>query len=216
MAASYTYTTLKAMIISMTEDQGTEFAAAVDNLIPLAESQILRDLDIELFDTVNTLAFTASNPLVTKPTDMVATRSLHYTNAGGEFVLLMPKSWEFIKDYWPNASTTTASPLYYADYSPTQWYIAGTPLGTNVVTARCIVRPAAMTSGNVTTWMGTNLGDLLLFACLVSAEQFLKADPRIAIWKQEYTARLAGARKEFKLEDRSNYTPVATVTTGAA
>lgn len=215
MAASYTYTTLKAALVSFTEDQGTEFAAAVDLIIPLAESQILRDLNIELFDTVNTLAFTASNPLVTKPTDMVATRTLHYTDGSGNFVPLDPKSWEFIKDYWPNASTTTAAPKYYTDYSPTQWYISGTPSGTNVVTARCIVRPTAMTSGNITTWIGTNLGDLLLYACLVSSEQFLKADTRIPVWKAEYTERLAGARGEFKLEDRSVYTPITTVTAGA-
>lgn len=213
MATAYTYSTLVGALQATTEDTGADFLAAIPNIIALAEDRLLRDLDLELFDTVNMLAFTATSPLLTKPTNTIGVRTLHYTDVSGDFVLLEPKSWEFVKDYWPNASTTTASPKYFTDYSATQWYIAGTPSGTNVVTARCIVRPAGLTSMNTTTWLSTNTGDLLFYACLISSEQFLKADERIGIWKTEYVERLQAARREMKLEERADYMPMTSTPT---
>lgn len=208
MATSYTYATLKAAIQDTVEDDGTEFASAIDNIIALAEDRILKDLNLELFDTVTSLAFTASNPLLTKPTGTIATRSLYYTNASSNFVLLEPRSHEFIMDYWPKSTTTTAAPKYYTDYSATQYYIAGTPSGTNVVTARCIVRPAGLTSIVTTTWLSTYMGDLMFYACLVASEQYLKADNRIGVWMGEYQDRMKKAEKELKQSDRNDYTPM--------
>lgn len=210
--ASFTYTTLKEALVAMTEETGASFEAFIDTIIPLAEVKLLRDLDVELFDTVSTLAFTAGNPLLTKPSGAIGVRTIHYTDANGDFVLLEPKSWEFLKDYWPNANDTTALPKYFTDHSSTQWYIGGTPSLASVVTARCIVRPTGLSSGNSTTWLSTNAGDLLYFACLAVSEQFLKADERVALWKADYAERLQVAKQELKLEDRVDYTPM-TVTT---
>ena len=75
-------------------------------------------------------------------------------------------------------------------------------------TIRCIIRPAGMTSGNPTTWLGTHVGDLLFYACLVGSEQYLKADERIATWKTEYVERLQAARFELKPETRKDYMPI--------
>jgi hypothetical protein len=208
LSTSYTYATLLAALQDTVEDDGAEYAAAIPNIIALAEDKILRDLNLELFDTVTALAFTAANPLLTKPTGAIATRSLHYTNAAGNLVLLEPRSWELVKDYWPKESTTTATPKYFSEYSATQYYIAGTPSGTNVVSARCIVRPAGLTSIVTTTWLSSYMGDLLFYACLTSSEQYLKADNRIAVWKDEYQTRFVKAEKELKQSDRSDYTPM--------
>jgi hypothetical protein len=208
VATAYTYATLVAALQDTVEDDGAEYAAAIPNIIALAEDKILRDLNLELFDTVTALAFTAANPLLTKPTGAIATRSLHYTNAAGNLVLLEPRSWEMVKDYWPKEATTTATPKYFTDYSPTQYYIAGTPSGTNVVSARCIVRPAGLTSIVTTTWLSSYMGDLLFYACLTSSEQYLKADARIPVWGREYQGRLEKAEKELKQSDRSDYTPM--------
>lgn len=210
MPSSFTYATLTSTIQSFTEDQGTEFAAIIPTIIQLAEDRILRDLDLELFDTINTLAFTAGNPVLTKPTGTVATRTIHFTDATSNFVLMEPKSWEFVKDFWPNAATSTAAPRYYTEYSPTQWYFAGTPSGTNAVTARCVVAPAGLTALNTNTWLSNYMGDLLLYACLTVSEEFLKADPRIPVWEQDYMGRLSAARGILKPEDRMDYTPLTT------
>jgi hypothetical protein len=208
MSTSFTYATLLTALQTTVEDAGSEYVAFLPTAIQLAEDKILRDLDLELFDTVTPLAFTASTALLTKPTGAIATRTLHYTDATGNFQLLEPRSWEFVKDYWPKEATTTASPKYFAEYSATQYYVAGTPSGTNVVTARCVVNPAGLTSIVTTTWLSTYMGDLLLYACLVISEEYLKADNRIGMWKQDYNDRLASAKRVLKPEDRTDYTPI--------
>ena len=213
MATSYTYTSLKAAIVSFTEDQGTEFASALDTIIPLAEDKALKDLDLELFDDSASNTFTVSSPWLAKPSGMLAVRSMHYTTATGDFKILEPRTWEFCKDYWPKDSTTTSTPKYYAEYSESDWFIAGTPASGLVVTARYISRPLGLSAITATTWLSTNVGDLLFYACLACSEQFLKADNRIAMWKQDYADRLVTTLGELKPETRHNYMPVTAIPT---
>jgi hypothetical protein len=209
VATSYTYATLSTALLAFTEETATDsYSTDIDKILPLAEDKLLRDLDLELFDVVTTTAFTLSNPILTKPAGLVATRTLHYTDASGNFQLIEPRSWAFCKDYWPKSTTTTATPKYFADYSDTEWYIVGTPASALVVTARYIKHPTGLTSSNTTTWLGTNVGDLLFFACLALSEQYLKDDSRITVWKAEYAERLPIVRAELKGETRSDYIPI--------
>ena len=213
MSTAYTYPTLKAAVIAFIDDQGTEFATAFDTVLPLAEDKVLRDLDLEIFDMVAT--GTTSGAFATKPTGFVSIRTLHYATAAatGTLLLLEPRSYEFIKDYWPTVATTTTTPKYYADYSDTQWIIGGTPATALTWTARYIKRPTAMTSGNPTTWLGTNVGDLLWLACLMLAEQFTKADERKPMWEADYADRLKAALGELKPATRADYMPLTTIPT---
>lgn len=209
MATAYTYTTLKAALLAFVEETATDdYATDIDKIIPLAEDRVLRELDLELFDLSYSGHFTGSNAYLTKPTGLLALRTIHYTDASGNMHLLEPRSWAVCKDYWPKESTTTATPKYFAEYSDTSWFIAGTPASALTATIRCIIRPAGMTSGNPTTWLGTHVGDLLFYACLVGSEQYLKADERIDIWKTEYAERLQAARFELKPETRKDYMPI--------
>ena len=211
MATSYTYATLVAALQDTVEDTGSDFASALANIIALAEDRVLRDLNVELFDVSATSTFGVASPWLAKPSDMVGLRTMHYTDATGNFTLLDPQTWEFVKDYWPNVSATTPTPKYYTEYSDTNWFIAGTPASGLVVTIRYIKRPAGMTALNPSTWLGTHVGDLLFYSSLVSAEQFLKADNRIGVWKTEYVERLAAARRELRLEERNDYMPMTAI-----
>jgi len=155
--------------------------------------------------------FVPTNPELAKPPEMVGLRTMHYTDALGNFVLVEPKTWEFAKDYWPNAATATATPKYYVEFSDEDWFIAGTPSLASVVTLRYIKRPDGLTSLNPATWLSQKVGDLLFYSCLIAAEQFFKADGRIAVWMQEYAMRLQSARREFKLEERNDYMPMTSI-----
>ncbi len=208
MGLAFTYTTLKSALQAHTEDFGSEFEAALDTIIPLAETQLLKDLDLELFDVTSTGTFTATNPVVTKPDDLVALRTFHYTDANGNFTLLEPKTWEFVKDYWPNASTTVATPKYYAELSETEWYLAGTPSLNSAYTVRFIKRPDGLSPTTDTTWLSTRVPDVLLYACLVNSEEFLKADNRVPLWARKYATLLTTAKMELRRTDRNDYAPM--------
>lgn len=207
MAASYNYTTLKAALEAFTEDFGEEFVSAIDTIIPLGESRLLKDLDLEIFDTTTTGSFSVGNPLVPKPANMVALRTFFYSDANQNYVELEQKSWAFILDYWPKASTTTATPKYYSEYTNTHWYLGGTPSAARTYTLRYITRPTSIVTAG-TSWLGTNAGDALLYSCLITAEQFLKADDRMPLWKTEYTQALTTARRELRRTDRTDYDPL--------
>lgn len=212
MAASWTYTTLKAAITGETEEQGAEFAAFLDTIIGLAETRVLKDLDLELWDVVTTGTFgvtgTAADRLVTRADDVLVVRSFHYITATGDRVLLDPRSYEFCVDYWPKFTTTTSTPKYYTAYSETQWMVVGTPAGGLSYEIRHMQRPAGLSGSVATTWLGTNVPDVLLWACMVESEQFLKADERIAVWTNRYADALRSALRELKPDQRDNYSPV--------
>ena len=208
MALSFTYASLKTALQAFTEDTGSEFETALDTIIPLAETRLVKDLDLEIFDVTYAGVLTAGSPLVEKPLDMVALRTFHYTDATGNFQPLEPKTWEFAKDYWPKASTTTANPKYYVEYNSTDWYLAGTPSVNSDYTVRYIKRPDGLSLSTPTTWLSEKTPDVLFYACLVTAEQFLKADSRAPLWAAEYAKLLRSARIELMRTDRNDYAPM--------
>ena len=202
MSSSFTYDTLVAALQATVEDGGSEFETFLETAVSLAEDRVLRDLNLEYFDVVTVTAFVGTDPVVTKPTGTVATRSVFYRNGAGQLIPLDLRSWDFCNDYWPDDIETTSDPKYYADLNDTEYWIAGTPAGANELQIRSIIRPTGLSTGNQTTWLSQYMGDLLFYACLVVSEQFLKADPRIPVWQGDYADRLAKASTELKRAQR--------------
>lgn len=214
MAASFTYTTLKAAIVAEVEDTGSELSAFLDTIIGLAETRLLKDLDLDLWDTVTTGAFantgTATDRLVTRASNTLVVRSFHYIDASGDRQLLEPRSYEFCVDYWPRFTTTTSAPKYYCPYSETQWMVVGTPAGGLSYEIHGMVRPAGLSGSVSTTWLSTNTPDALLWACLIEAEQYLIADDRIPVWQRRYDDAVRSAIREIRPDQRDKYSSVET------
>ena len=203
----WNHTTLKAAIIAFVEDTGTPFASDVDICIGLGELGLLRDLDLDIFDAIDTGVFTASSQIVLKPPNFVADRSLTFSS-GGKTYPLIQKTREYILDYWPTETTTAALPKYYADLDDTRWIVAGTPSTAHTWTAHFMKRPAGLSSTVATTWLGTNCPDALLYACLVYGAEYLKQGESLPIWEQEYVKVLSSARNETRHHRRKDYAPM--------
>ena len=206
MPTTFTYASLTTALKNHIENQGTAFSTELDTIIGLGELKLLRDLDLEIFDSTDTGTFTASSQLVTKPTGYVAGRSLHITVSGVTSQLFL-RTYEYLIDYWPTTATTTTSPKYYAELNDTQWFVAGTPASGYSFTARFMKRPSGLSGAVTTTWLSTYAADALFYACLAASEEYLKADERVALWKNEYAEKLFAARNEFRRMRRSDYTP---------
>ncbi len=205
MSISFTYSSLVSAIQDFIEDDGAEFLAALDTIIPLGESRILREFKLDHFVKDLTGSMTAGSAFITKPTDLFALESLYYI-VSEEYFFLEPKSREYLRDYWPAAATTTAKPRYYTDYSDTQWRIAGTPNSSTIKWgASYVYRPEGLSATNTTTWIGTHLGDCLLYACLIEAEQYAKADNRVAVWEAEYQRAQSASGYDLRESFRNTY-----------
>ena len=165
-----TYAELVQNIKDFMEDDGTEFSNEIDKFIDLAELRISRDVITPEFKRKVTSAFTANDPFLTMPTDLVTLEHLQVINSNVRTLLLL-KSDEFITEYWPNR-TTTGVPKYYTYFDTSTIYVAPTPSSNLSIELSYKRRLPALSSSNTSNWTSINAADALLYACLIEASVF--------------------------------------------
>ena len=165
-----TYAELVQNIKDFMEDDGTEFSNEIDKFIDLAELRISRDVITPEFKRKVTSAFTANDPFLTMPTDLVTLEHLQVINSNVRTLLLL-KSDEFITEYWPNR-TSTGVPKYYTYFDTSTIYVAPTPSSNLSIELSYKRRLPALSSSNTSNWTRINAADSLLYACLIEASVF--------------------------------------------
>lgn len=214
---------LSAELQSFIEDTGAEFTGDINTIIKLGESRCYTDLQLETLDTVLEYQILTINPIQPiKPADHLAIRSLHWRPGAntegapitGAYSKIARRTYEFCLQWADNPASTTpptespaSPPLYFCEYSPTEVYFAPAPNTDDWIVMRHIVRPPSIVDG--ATWLASNCGELLLYGCLISSEQFLKADDSfVARWTETYQGILALRRFELRDSIRADYSPV--------
>lgn len=201
---AWTHTTLKQALQYWLVEQTTslgvnDFTANIDTVIKLGELKLVRDIDLDIFDTTESVNTTAADEAVTKPTGCLVPRSIHYTSSGVT-VPVLPRSYDYVKDYGG-----VGSPLYYAEKDTTTWILAPVSASQVTLTVRHIKRPVSIVDTSP-SWLGTNAPDALLYACLIASEEFLKDNGQLGVWTKKYEEDvLPRTKEEFKLLKRSNY-----------
>ena len=165
-----TYAELVQNIKDFMEDDGTEFSNEIDKFIDLAELRISRDVTTPEFKRKVTSAFSANDPFLTMPTDLVTLEHLQVINSNVRTLLLL-KSDEFITEYWPNR-TATGVPKYYTYFDSFTIYVAPTPSSNLPIELSYKRRLPALSSSNTSNWTSINAADALLYACLIEASVF--------------------------------------------
>ena len=201
---SYTYTTLKETIQDWTEDDSTELSNELDNIIGMAELRIYREADLNVFRKEATAVMTSGSPYLAKPSDYVVDRALYITSSSS-LVALKQKDTSFLRDYWPNMSTT-GTPKYYADWDDNTFLVVPTPSSGLTATLSYTARPASLDGSTATTWLSTNAADLIFAACMVYANIFLKNKAKKDEWEVDYQRALTMVRdEEMTRQRRSDY-----------
>lgn len=204
MAYSTTYTTLKTDLINLTDEGSAEFLASIDTIIGLGETQVLRDLDLEQFQSEVSVGNTvAGTRTIARPATLLKANSLWVTVAG-EKKPLRKRTYDYCLMYAPTVATQ-AEPVMYAELDETSYYLVPTPNAAYAVGAYGLVRPAGLSGSVSTTWLSTHAGDLLLYACLVASEKYLSNKAQVDTWKEDYTDRLAKAKVELRGIARDDY-----------
>ena len=189
-----TYAELVQNIKDFMEDDGTEFSNEIDKFIDLAELRISRDVITPEFKRKVTSAFSANDPFLTMPTDLVTLEHLQVINSNVRTLLLL-KSDEFITEYWPNR-TSTGVPKYYTYFDTSTIYVAPTPSSNLSIELSYKRRLPALSSSNTSNWTSINAADALLYACLIEASVF----NRNYNLQDRYTAMYQQAVKTFNNE----------------
>ena len=106
-----TFSQLQTDIKNYMEDDGTEFSTSLTQFISNTELKLSRDLSTPEFKRKVTSAFTANDPFLTMPTDLVTLEHLQVIDSNVRTMLQL-KSDEYITEFWPNR-TSTGVPRYY-------------------------------------------------------------------------------------------------------
>lgn len=236
MSQQWTYTTLVAALQDWPVNRATDYLANIDNIIGLGELRVLRDLQIEYFDEEFLGIIFLGNKYANKPVGLVATRTLGFggtpqiriTEANAiriteddqvrvlesspddaPFTYLEQRSYDWCRMYAAD-DTILGPPENQTDVSDVQWMLVPTPDKDYLLMGRMIIRPPQLSSSNPTTWLSLYVADLLFTACLLEAEQYVKADDRYADFEAKYYKELLpNALIELKDAIRAGiYTPV--------
>jgi hypothetical protein len=208
MATTTTFTTLQQDIRRYLERGFTLASDAIvyeqiPRLINLAERRIARELKVE--GLINVLSGTLSPGLAVypKPDRWRSTVSFNF-GIGNEYNQLFPRSYEYVRSYWPNREETDV-PLFYAEYDYNNWIIAPTPDQAYPFEVLVYQLLPLLDESNQTNWLTDYAPQVLLYASLLEATPFLKNDERIPVWQQMYdrSAQALNGEDLSKILDRS-------------
>ena len=182
------YTTLKTKIQNFIENDGSEFVASIDDIIAQAESMVFQRLpNLPCFRN------TFTGTLITNTSDYTIAnarmiRQVCITDSSNK-VYLNHRIDSYLRDYWPNSSST-GTPIMYSTKSSgndgTIITIAPTPSADLAYQVDFIAPETGLSSSNTTTWVDSNAPNVLLSAALYESSAFLKAGETLQLYKTQF------------------------------
>jgi hypothetical protein len=159
----------------------------IDTFIKQAEQRIYNTVQFPSIRKNVTGQLTASNKYLSSPGDFLAVYSMAVIDATGRYEYLLNKDVNFIRQAYPNP-TSTGIPKYYALFGPTttndtpplitnelSFILGPTPDAAYNVELHYYYYPDSIVEAG-TTWLGDNFDSVLLYGSLVEAAIFMKID----------------------------------------
>ena len=182
---AFTFTTLKTAIQDYTQNTESTFVSQLSRFIINAEERILKECQLDVFRKSSQGSATSGNQYLSKPSDFLSQNSLSVINSSSKEFLLY-KQVTMLQDYTPTPATTGA-PKYYGDWDNDTFLLAPTPDSNYTMELHYFYRPTSITSsGDGTSWLGTNAELCLLYGSLCEAYTFMKGEPDML---KQYTER---------------------------
>tara|TARA_R110000772_G_scaffold67111_5_gene149106 strand:+ start:5 stop:631 length:627 start_codon:yes stop_codon:yes gene_type:complete len=183
------YSTLVSNIQNFLEDDSTELSNSIDQIISQAEEMIFQRLpSLPCFKGIATGNLVIGTSEYTIPTARMI-RQVSVTDSSSNVVYLNHRLDSYVRDYWPNSSTTATPEMYSTNSSGvagTVVMLAPTPDATLAYRADYLAPETGLSSSNTTSWIGNNAENVLLSASLLEASAFLKAPETINLYKAQF------------------------------
>ena len=187
-----TYSELKSLIQNYLQNTETTFVSDIPNIIKQAENRILQAIKLPDFRKNVTGALTSGNQYLSTPSDFLDNFSLSITNSNNQEFLLF-KDVNFIREAYPNASTTSA-PKHYDLFDDSSFIVGPTPDSSYVVELHYFYKPASITSGedSGTTWLSVNATNALLYGSLLEGYIYMKGEvDMLNVYNESYSNAIA-------------------------
>jgi hypothetical protein len=192
---STSYTQLYDYIRSASENDDTEFAAAIPTFIDQTRMRLSRDIDTYGFVVYTTVA--VSTYLVSVPSDALVLKNVTYVSAGRYSQLIM-RTDEFLREYWPQR-TSVGEPKYYARWGYNQILVAPAPSTSASLEISYVQIPTSIGSvGTSTNWLTEYAPEALFYGCMQEACMFMKNYQAAALWEGKYQDAVGKLRNEAR------------------
>ena len=206
-AAIQTYTENNFPTITLADSSTVSSTAQINRFIQQAEQRIYNTVQFPSLRKNVTGTVTSSNKYLSCPEDFLAPYSLAvYPYGGGDYIFLLNKDVNFIREAYPSA-TSTGTPKYYALFGPTvsgstisnelSFILGPTPDTTYSAELHYYFYPESITvASSGQTWLGDNFDTVLLYGSLVEAYTFMKGEADlIALYDGKYKEALVLAKR---------------------
>jgi len=167
------YSELSTALQSYTQNYSTEFIAEIPTIVKITEDRIYNSVQIPFLRKNSTSTFTPSNKYLETPSDFLAVYSIAVIN-DGVYSYMLEKDVAFLGEAFPNPSTTGV-PRFYALFNDDTFLVAPTPASTYGVELHYYYQPPSIVDTS-TSWLGTNMENVLLYGCLAEAYSYMKGD----------------------------------------
>jgi hypothetical protein len=169
------YTELKTNIEDICETSFTDAQLAM--FTEQAEQKIYNTVQIPALRRNVTSSFTSGNQYLATPSDFLYVYSVAVEDGSGNYNFLLNKDVNFIREAYPNASST-GLPKHYANFDDDFFIVGPTPDSTYTVELHYGYYPESIVTAG-TTWLGDEFDSALLNGALVEAIRFMKGEPDI-------------------------------------
>jgi hypothetical protein len=202
------YADLVTNISDITEN--TFLTRDVNMFIQQAEQKIYNTVQLPNLRKNVTGVTSTGNKYLSCPGDFLSTYSLAVINASGNYTFLLNKDVNFIREAFPNP-TSTGLPSHYAIFGPLSsnvnelsFILGPTPDAVYTMELHYFYYPESIVTAG-TTWLGDNFDSALLNGALVEAIRFMKGEADlIAVYKGMYDNALTLLKQLGDGKDRQD------------
>ena len=198
--ADYTY--LVNDIIAATENDATEFVDYIPKIVNRTEERLTKSLDDAGLVQTTVVSLVSATNTFTLPTGTRVIKNI-FIEVSGTKINLLPRTDEYINDYWP-VSASTGTPRYYARQTNTNILFAPTASATYTGKLVFTKRPTTLTSVNNTNYFTDFCYDALYYASMVEALNFMKNYSVTQVYEQQYVNAVEALRNQARRTRRDD------------
>ena len=207
ITAIQTYTENTFPATTLADSTVVSSTTQLNRFITQAEQRIYNSVQFPSLRKNVTGSVTTSNKYLSCPEDFLSTYSLAVIDASGNYEYLLNKDVNFIRQAYPNPTTDTGIPKYYALFGPTvntstitnelSFIVGPTPDASYSVELHYYYYPVSITvAASGQTWLGDNFDTVLLYGSLVEAYTYMKGEADImAFYDAKYKEALGLAKR---------------------
>jgi hypothetical protein len=208
VTAIQTYTENTFPATTLADSTVVSSTTQINRFIEQAEQRIYNSVQFPSLRKNVTGNVTSTNKYLSAPDDYLATYSLAVVDGDGKYEYLLNKDVNFIRQAYPNPTTDTGIPKYYALFGPTvngsgtitnelSFIVGPTPDASYTVELHYYYYPVSITvSSTGQTWLGDNFDTVLLYGSLVEAYTYMKGETdMMGLYDGKYKEALALAKR---------------------